>query len=97
QAEGFRPMLFDLASDPQEFRDLGDSNEHAPIREKMREHLFTWARRPSQRTTRSDSELEARRAGGDGTGVLIGVDSAQEVSSAAARFYTGKPGMPRER
>ena len=33
--EGDRPQLFDLESDPHEYRDLGESPEHAPIREKL--------------------------------------------------------------
>ena len=42
---GFRPMLFDLETDPDELHDLGDSAEHAEIIETMYDHLFAWARR----------------------------------------------------
>ena len=48
--EGFdRPILFDLAKDPNELVDLGESPDHHDIIENMYEKLFRWARRNSQR------------------------------------------------
>src|SRR5690606_3196600 len=54
--EHFRPMLFDLAADPNEFEDLGASEapEHAAVRARLHEALFRWARAPRQRTTVAD-------------------------------------------
>ncbi len=50
---GFRPMLFDLQNDPDELVDLGGSEAHGEVIDEMYDKLFEWARRPSQRTTRS--------------------------------------------
>ncbi|MDN2566330.1 alkaline phosphatase family protein [Aquibium sp. A9E412] len=91
-AETFRPMLFDLLNDPDEFRDLGADPEHAGIVAMMGERLAAWARRPSQRTTRSPAEIVAMRGGSHGKGILIGVYDASEVAPEAAAAYRGRPG-----
>jgi len=84
---GFRPMLFDLATDPQELTDLGDSPDHVAQIDEMYGHLNAWFRRLSQRTTRSTAYFEARRAGGKQTGVLIGVwDEGEGAPGADARY-----------
>jgi len=71
---GFRPMLFDLRSDPDELVDLGASDAHADVIAMFRERLSAWARRPSQRTTKSDDELmSARDKTPDPVGLFIGV------------------------
>lgn len=38
--EGYRPILFDLAADPDELSDLGDSDAHAAIRESLSEKVL---------------------------------------------------------
>ncbi|WP_280514007.1 sulfatase-like hydrolase/transferase [Stappia taiwanensis] len=86
---GFRPMLFDLQADPQEFTDLGASPDHAQIVATMRDHLARWARRESQRTTLSDAAILARRSGGGNTGVLIGAYDEADVSPADMTAYRG--------
>jgi choline-sulfatase len=54
--EGLRPQLFDLESDPEEFRDLGESPAHAEIRGKLHARVLEgWSAENMQ------SEL-ARRA-----------------------------------
>lgn len=85
--EGYRPMLFDLQSDPQELRDLGASTapEHAAARERLHEALFRWARQPRQRVTISDdlienTDVQSRVAE---AGILIGY--ADEADLAAQR------------
>ena len=88
-AEGFRPMLFDLESDPNEFRDLGDCPRHAEIRAMMSERLFHWSRRHAQRTTRSDAQIEAMRSDSGRKGVLIGVYDASEVPDELLAKYRG--------
>jgi arylsulfatase A-like enzyme len=73
-ATGFRPMLYDLATDPQEFRDLGDDPEFAEVRARMKDRLFDWALRDHARVTMPDDRIAAYR-GGEGAvrqGVLIG-------------------------
>lgn len=91
-AEGFRPMLFDRANDPGEFRDLGADPEYEPVRAMMAERLAEWARRPSQRTTKPDAAIEAMRTSTGGTGVLIGVYEDGDVAPETSAYYRGRPG-----
>lgn len=90
--EGFRPMLFDLVNDPQELRDLGDDAEYEDIRRMMAERLAEWARRPSQRTTKSDAQIIAGRNGSDGKGILIGAYEEADIGPEFTERYRGKPG-----
>ena len=77
---GFRPMLFDLENDPDEFVDLGADPAHAEIISLMYDRLAEWARRCSQRTTVTDDRLLANREGGPLIrGVLIGVNEAEDI------------------
>ncbi|WP_457649172.1 sulfatase-like hydrolase/transferase [Profundibacter sp.] len=86
---GFRPMLFDLQNDPDEFNDLGDSAEHAEIIALMYDRLGKWGRRMSQRVTVSDDQINAARTGGKQVGILIGVYEPDEVPPAASSKYRG--------
>lgn len=70
---GFRPMLFDLANDPDELVDLGASAAHADIVADLYDKLFAWTRRPSQRTTRSAAQLKEMRTKTRRRGVVIGI------------------------
>ena len=88
-AEGFRPMLFDLQNDPDELTDLGADPAHAADCARMEQRLFAWARRTSQRTTRSDAWIATRdpSLGEAKVGILIGYRNEaelQEVLGAAA-------------
>jgi arylsulfatase A-like enzyme len=58
-ADGFDPMLFDLAADPQELTDLGTSPDHLPIRARLYEALSQWSRTTRTRTTMSDADITA--------------------------------------
>lgn len=88
---GFRPMLHDLAEDPDELVDLGASPAHEPVLEALYAMLFEWARRESQRTTVSDAEILARRAGKGGrTGVLIGAWDEADVHPDDLAPYQGR-------
>ncbi len=49
--ERFRPQLYDLQEDPQEFHDLGADSGYEAIRRELHEQLFTWLRRRKMRTT----------------------------------------------
>ena len=49
--ESFRPQLYDLQNDPDEFVDLGDDPAYQSIRRGLHEHLFTWLRRRRLRVT----------------------------------------------
>lgn len=98
-AEGFRPMLFDLALDPKELNDLGGSDqaEHVAARQRMHEMLFEWARQPRQRVTVPDgliatTEVQARITE---SGVLIGYidedDLMRQRQTFKPRFASSNP------
>lgn len=86
---GFRPMLFDLAADPQEYFDLGDSEDHAEVRDLMYDRLAKWARRMSQRTTKSDAEIIGSRGKSDRRGILLGVHDEADLPPDLTAAYTG--------
>ncbi len=79
EAPGFRPMLFDLRSDPEEFHDLGADPAHEDRRRSMAEALTRWALRQSQRTSRSDAGILASRGTSLRKGVLIGFWDEDEL------------------
>jgi arylsulfatase A-like enzyme len=83
-ATGFRPMLFDLASDPDEFHDLGADPAQAPTIERLRALLLDWALRDHARVTQSDAAIEAYQGGEGATraGVLIGFWDAADLQAA---------------
>jgi len=85
-AEGFRPMLFDLKTDSDEFSDLGDNPDYAGERDRLNALLFQWSRRTSQRTTISDAQIEVR--GSDlreaKAGIIIGFPTEADLATALA-------------
>ena len=87
---GYRPMLFDLENDPEEFDDLGDSPEHTEIITTMYDKLFAWTRRQSQRTTRSEAQLMEMRTKSGGRGVIIGVYDENDVPLNLTVKYRGR-------
>jgi len=86
---GFRPMLFDMQSDPEEFFDLGDDPAQAPIIDLMYQRLGKWGRRMSQRVTRSDHEIDTARGGARRKGILIGVFEGSDVDDDLTVKYRG--------
>jgi arylsulfatase A-like enzyme len=87
---GFRPLLFDLENDPEEFDDLGSSPDHAHIIDLMYERLGRWARRMAQRSTVSDEDISARRGKSARRGVLLGVYDGSEVNEELLEKYRGE-------
>jgi len=85
-AEGFRPMLFDLDTDPEELRDLGDDPAYAVEIARLERLFFDWTRRTSQRTTRSDAWIAARDTayGEAKAGILIGYRNQAELDATLA-------------
>ena len=71
--QGFRPQLFNLEDDPDEFIDLGEDARHESVRREMRERLLQWMSERKQRTTLSDVEVEARTNSAAKHGIYIGV------------------------
>lgn len=89
-AEGFRPMLFDLENDPNEFDDLGEDPGHEEVCSMMYEKLFAWSRRHAQRTTRSDADISAMRGRSRRRGVLLGLYDGSEVREELTSKYRGR-------
>ncbi len=91
---GFRPILFDLENDPNELVDLGESAEHADVIAQMYDHLFAWARRPSQRTTRSSEQLLNMRGNSGGTGIMIGIYDENDAPLELTVKYRDRKARP---
>jgi arylsulfatase A-like enzyme len=86
---GFRPILFDLDTDPDEFHDLAKGDTHADVIARMYEHLATWGRRLSQRVTRSDAEIEGMRGRSARRGILPFLKDGSEVPAELTQVYVG--------
>jgi arylsulfatase A-like enzyme len=82
-ASGFRPMLYDLETDPEEFLDRGDDPECAGIIARLQAELFDWALHPNDHITTprekianyADNQLQVKG------GILIGVWDEAELAS----------------
>lgn len=70
---GFRPILFNLETDPEELVDLGGDPDHHDIIVQMYDKLHAWTRRISQRTTRTQAQLIELRKTLRRRGVVLGV------------------------
>lgn len=88
-AVGFRPMLYDLETDPNEFRDLGADPAYEAERERFADVLAQWALRVSQRTARSDAEIRNMRGKSQARGILIGVWDESDVPEELWSKYLG--------
>lgn len=91
-APGYRPMLFDLANDPDELTDLGADPAYAGECERLMAALHQWGLRQSQRTTRSDAQIIAARGKSMRRGILIGVWDEAEIPEALWSAYRGGQG-----
>ena len=88
KSDGFRPMLFDLVSDPNEFNDLGDSPAFAKERTRLDRMLFEWALKPRQRVTITDGMLENTDIQRNITeaGILIGYYNKEELAKVREKW-----------
>ncbi|WP_209833837.1 sulfatase-like hydrolase/transferase [Ruegeria sp. HKCCE3926] len=91
---GYRPILFDLENDPDELVDLGDSADHSDVIAQMYDYLFAWARRPSQRTTRSEQQLIDMRTRSGGTGIMIGIYDENDTPLELTVKYRNRKAKP---
>lgn len=89
---GFRPLLFDLNKDPEEYTDLGDDPAYQPVIDRMYTHLAEWARRCAQRTTVSDAQINKMRGKSLRKGILLGLYDGSEVDPELLSAYKGKGG-----
>ena len=90
-AEGMRPQLFDMENDPNEYVDLGESQDHADVIRLTYDRLGAWARRLSQRTTKSDAEIIAERARSGMRGITLGAYDEGDIPDHLTQFYRGRP------
>jgi arylsulfatase A-like enzyme len=88
--EGFRPMLFDLVNDPQELVDLGARPDCEPVRRRMHEAIFAWARLHHNRITKSPEEIEKMSAREPG-GILIGIWDEAEFERIYKKPFSERP------
>lgn len=88
-AAGFRPMLFDLETDPDEFVDLGESPDHAAVLERLYSHLHEWGLRMSQRVTKSEEDIRKGRGKSGRKGILPFLYDGSEVPEDWTQFYRG--------
>jgi arylsulfatase A-like enzyme len=70
--QDFRPQLFDLAADPDEFDDRGEDPALEDIRREMRERLLAWFMGLKRRITVTDAQVEAGTAAHKRAGVFFG-------------------------
>lgn len=91
---GFRPLLFDLENDPRELVDLGESEAHQEVIAGMYDKLFQWARRPSQRTTRSEAQLIEMRGKSGRRGIVLGVYDENDTPLDLTVKYRGRTAKP---
>ncbi len=83
-ASGYRPMLYDLQTDPDEFHDLGAMAQHQPVIDRLSARLLDWATRHHNRITRSDSDVEMVGGSEFAYGIRIGFWDETEQAEAEA-------------
>jgi len=86
---GFRPMLFDLENDPDEFHDLAKTDGHASEIERLYGLLADWGRRCAQRVTKSDDDIRAMRGRSLRRGILPFLVDGSEVPEDLTAAYRG--------
>jgi arylsulfatase A-like enzyme len=86
---GFRPMLFDLHTDPNEFHDLAKGDAHQAQIDRLFGHLAEWGLRMSQRVTKSEDDIKAMRGRSLRRGILPFLIDGSEVSEELTQKYRG--------
>ncbi len=76
---GFRPMLFDLETDPEEFHDLAKADAHQAEIDRLYGCLAQWGRRLAQRVTKSDDDITQARGKSGRKGILPFLFDGSEV------------------
>jgi arylsulfatase A-like enzyme len=69
---GYRPQLFDLEADPNEFIDLGGDRTHEAVRTQMHAKLVDWHATLKQRVTIDDAGVASRTNTHKDWGVFLG-------------------------
>ena len=87
---GFRPMLFDLATDPDEFIDLAKDDAHQREIDRLYGYLHQWSLRLSQRVTKSEDDVKAMRGRSLRRGIIPFLADGSEVEPELVERYKGK-------
>ena len=87
---GFRPILFDLENDPDEFQDLGKQDNHKEVIKVLYAHLAQWGRRMSQRVTKSAQDINNMRGAAARKGILPFLVDGSEVEPELISKYLGQ-------
>ena len=87
---GFRPMLFDLATDPDEFIDLAKGDTHQREIDRLYGYLHQWSLRLSQRVTKSEDDIKAMRGRSLRRGIIPFLADGSEVAPELVEKYQGK-------
>ena len=87
---GFRPMLFDLATDPDEFIDLAKGDAHQREIDRLYGYLHQWSLRLSQRVTKSEDDIKAMRGRSLRRGIIPFLADGSEVEPELVEKYQGK-------
>ena len=87
---GFRPMLFDLETDPEEFYDLAKGDSHKAEVDRLYGYLAKWGLRMSQRVTKSEDDIKAMRGRSLRRGILPFLADGTEVDEEFLSKYRGK-------
>lgn len=86
---GFRPMLFDLKNDPEEFHDLAKGIDHQDQIDQLYKYLGEWGLRMSQRVTKSEDDIRAMRGRSMRRGILPFLADGTEVDEELLKKYNG--------
>ena len=70
--QGFRPQLFNLKEDPEEFFDLGKDPGHAHMSSSLKNELMTWMKDVNARVTLSDQDVANRTDKAKDHGIYYG-------------------------
>ena len=89
---GFRPMLFDLQTDPEEFHDLGGNADYASEVDRLYDGLRAWGLRMSQRVTMSEAKISTGKSRSRRRGILPFLYDGSEVSDALTAKIRGPSG-----
>jgi len=93
RCEGFRPVLFDLETDPNEVNDIGasEAGEHVEVRARMEAALLHWATQHHTRVTATPTVLANQKKAAE-AGILIGYwDEAEYLETVGKPFDSLKP------
>lgn len=76
---GFRPMLFDLVNDPNEFQDLGADAAYQSVRNRMTEQMLDWSALLKNRSSVSIDMYQSHMGKSLQQGIIPGFWSSKDV------------------